>query len=234
MYRHLRIAVLAPCFEEEARIGNVVRRVREWGEADIVLVVDDGSRDDSARAARAAGAEVLALPERRGVGAALREGLRSLRGRADVVVVIAGNDKDEPREIPRLLDPIAEGSADFVQGSRYLSGGRASGDMPLYRRFATRLHPLLFSISTGRKVTESTNGFRAFRLSLLEDPRVKLEASSLDGYALEPHLYASVLRLGYPTCEVAVTKTYPPRKLGYTKMKAGRDWWEILRPLFLR
>lgn len=208
--------------------------MRAWGGADVILVVDDGSRDNSAEVARASGAEVLALPERRGVGAALREGFRALKGRADVVVVLAGNDKDEPLEIPRLLAPLAEGRAEFVQGSRYLAGGCASGDMPLYRRLATRVHPLIFSLTTGRKVTESTNGFRAFRLSLLDDPRLSLEAASLDGYALEPYLYANVVRLGYSTCEVPVTKTYPSRKKGYTKMKAGRDWWEILRPLFLR
>ena len=148
-----------------------------------------------------------------------------------MIVVIAGNNKDEPNEIPRLLDPIADGRAVFVQGSRYLVRGGAAGDMPLYRRFATRLHPLLFSLCTGRKVTESTNGFRAFRVSLLSDSRLRLEDAQLNGYALEPHFYARVIRLGYPTSEVPVTKTYPPRVEGYTKMQPGRDWWAMVRPL---
>lgn len=199
-----------------------------------MLVVDDGSRDGSAEAARAAGAEVLELPVRGGVGAALREGFRALKDRADIVVVMAGNDKDEPEEIPRLLAPIVEGRADFVQGSRYAKGGGAAGDMPLYRRLATRLHPLLFSLATGRRVTESTNGFRAFRVTLLSDSRLDLEQAWLDGYALEPYFYANVIRLGYATCEVPVTKTYPARATGYTKMRPGRDWWQILRPLLKR
>jgi len=146
-------------------------------------------------------------------------------------VVIAGNNKDAPEEIPRLLDPIING-ADFVQGSRFLAGGRAGG-MPLYRHVATRLHPLLFSLTSGKRVSESTNGFRAFRAALLDDPRINLHQSWLDEYELEPYLYWKAIRLGYRTAEVPVTKIYPPRAIGYTKMKPITGWWSMLRPLVL-
>jgi len=228
MYRGLRVAVVAPCHDEAPRIGNVVRRVKAWGGAEVILVVDDGSRDDSAAVARAAGAEVLRLPERSGVGAALRAGFFALQARADVIVILAGNDKDEPLEIPKLVDPLAEGRASFVQGSRYARGGAALGGMPLYRRIATRLHPLLFSLTTGRWVTESTNGFRAFFSSVLLDGR--LDLGRFDGYELEPYFYSRLIRLGYDTCEVPVRKTYPASG-SYTKIRM-RDWWAMLRPLF--
>ncbi len=227
MYRNLRVGVIAPCHDEASRIGNVVRRVKEWGGADVVLVVDDGSVDGSWEVARGAGAEVLRLEERSGVGAALRAGFFSLHDRVDAIVVMAGNDKDEPLEIPRLLAPLAEGRAVFVQGSRYAKGGAALGAMPLYRRFATRLHPFLFRLATGKRVTESTNGFRAFLSSVLLDGRLNL--GRFDGYELEPYFYSRVVRLGYETCEVPVTKTYPASG-PYTKIQV-RDWWAILRPL---
>jgi len=233
VYRSLSVLVIAPCYDEEAKIGNVVSRVPR-PPVDEVLVVDDGSRDRSADVARAAGATVLSLGAVCGVGAALRAGYRhGLQRGFDVLVVVAGNNKDSPEEIPLLLDPIADGRADFVQGSRFLKAGADFGPMPLYRNLATRLHPLLFSLVARRRVTESTNGFRALHRRVLEDSRLNLEQPWLDEYELEPYLYLKAIRLGYRTVEVPVTKIYPPRALGQTKMQPGRGWWSILRPLVL-
>jgi dolichol-phosphate mannosyltransferase len=231
MYRGLHIVLVAPVLDEERKIGEVVRRAPRQI-VDHVLVVDDGSKDRSAEVARNLGAEVLSMGATVGVGAALRAGFRRARERgADAIVICAGNNKDAPEEIPRLLDPIVDG-ADFVQGSRFLAGGRTGG-MPLYRHLATRLHPLLFSLAAGKWVSESTNGFRAFRATLLDDPRIRLDQSWLDEYELEPYLYWKTIRLGYRTAEVPVTKIYPPKALGYTKMKPISGWWSMLRPIVL-
>src|SRR5262249_34764657 len=135
-----------------------------------------------------------------------------------------------PAEIPRLLDPILRDGFDFVQGSRFLDGG-GHGNMPIYRRFATRLHPTLFSLAVGKRVTESTNGFRAFKVSILRDKRIYWNDAWLDKYELEPYLLFKAIRLGYRHTEVPVTKIYPPKHLGYTKMKPITGWWSILRPL---
>lgn len=231
MYRGLKVILIAPVLDEEVKIAEVVRRAPR-AVVDTVLVVDDGSRDRSREVARAGGAEVLEMGATVGVGAALRAGFGWARERRfDVIVVIAGNNKDAPEEIPRLLAPIIDG-ADFVQGSRFLTGGRTGG-MPLYRRVATRLHPLLFSLAARKRVSESTNGFRAFRAALLDDPRIRLDQSWLDQYELEPYLYWKTIRLGYRTAEVPVTKIYPPKAIGYTKMKPITGWWSMLRPLVL-
>jgi len=129
------------------------------------------------------------------------------------------------------LDPIAEDRADFVQGSRFLKRGASFGAMPAYRQIATRFHPVLFSLVARRWVTESTNGFRAVRTRILADPRLDLSQAWLRQYELEPYLYLRSIQLGYRTVEVPVTKIYPPKRLGQTKMKPIAGWWSILRPL---
>src|SRR3954447_19425734 len=231
MYRGLNVIVIVPVFNEEAKIGKVLARMpREI--ADEVLVVDDGSTDDSLEVARSSGAKVISMDATLGVGAALQIGYDYAVSRQyDVTVTVAGNNKDAPEEIPSLLDPIAEGRADFVQGSRFLKRDASFGAMPAYRRIATRLHPLLFSLVARRWITESTNGFRAVRTCILADPRLDLSQTWLRQYELEPYLYLRSIQLGYRTVEVPVTKIYPPKHMGQTKMKPIAGWWSILRPL---
>jgi len=232
VYQGRSIIAIIPAYNEQAKIGRVVERI-DSGLVDKILVVDDGSTDSTANVSLRRRASVLSLGRTRGVGAALRSGLEvARRGGFDVAVILAGNDKDNPAEIPRLLDPICKGESKFVIGSRYLAGGVADGAMPAYRRLATRLHPWLMSRLTGRNLTESTNGFRAIDLTLLDDPRIHLDQPWLDGYGLEVYLLWKVLQLGYGHTEVPCTKTYPPRSLGQTKMTPIIGWWSILRPVF--
>jgi dolichol-phosphate mannosyltransferase len=196
-----------------------------------LLVFDDGSTDGALQ-----GIDpriiVLRNEQNQGIGAAMKRVFQyALDSAYDVLVIHAGNDKDNPLEIPALVAPIERDAADFVQGSRYLGGG-GFGNMPAYRVLGTRvIHPLLFSIAARKRVTESTNGFRAFRVALLRDTRIDWRQGWLDRYELEPYLLMKTIRLGYRHMEVPVTKIYPPHQLGYTKMRPGIDWWSIVRPI---
>lgn len=228
----MRTLAVPVCFNEEHKIGRVVDRFSVDIPCDL-MVMDDGSTDNSAAEVRARGVSVLSHPERRGVGAAIRTAIKhAVKEEYDVIVILAGNDKDRPAEIPILLAPIEKEGAHLVQGSRYLKKGEY-GEMPYYRKLATRLHPLLFSAFAGQRFTDTTNGFRAVHLSIFKHPKMNIDQDWLNRYELEPYLLFQTVKLGFRVCEVPVTKIYPPKKQGYTKMKPFTGWWSILRPIFL-
>ena len=223
-----RVAAVVPAWNETGKIGDVVRKVpRRW--AATVIVVDDCSSDDTAGEARAAGAEVVIRHEvNKGVGAGIRTGLLEAKRRGiEVACILSGDDQHEPDELPRVLAPIFAGEADLVQGSRWLPGGATPG-IPADRRWLTQVYPVLFRLASGHAVTDGTNGLRAFRLSLLDDPRIRLEQDWLDRYELEPYLLYQAMRAGYRVTEAPVTVRYHGR--GTTKMRF-KDGWRILRPL---
>jgi dolichol-phosphate mannosyltransferase len=199
-----------------------------------VVLVDDGSTDGAPEAAAGRpGFRVLRNDRRLGLGASIKRAFRlALDDGYEALVIMAGNGKDDPAEIPRLLAPLAAGAADFVQGSRFLAGG-GHLNMPLHRRFATRLHPLLFGLVAGVRATETTNGFRALRATILADPRIRWQAAWLDDYELEQYVQLQAARFGYRRVEVPVTKRYPGGGAPYTKVRAFSGWWSIMKPLVL-
>jgi len=233
------VLVCPVAYNENIKLKKAIERFLEspvYGKVDY-LIVDDSSDDGTTEMIQSfadQGVKTVRHPKRQGVGAAIRTGITYARENGyEVIVIMAGNDKDDPKEISLLVAPVLEAGYDLVQGSRYLLGRRIGGDMPFYRKVATQVHPFLLSCLTGKKVTDSTNGFRAIRLSIFDDARINLHQEWLDHYELEPYILYKVLTLGCRFREMGVTKIYPPRTLGYTKMRPIVDWWSILRPLIL-
>ncbi len=219
--------------ESASRMAHAIRHHGLAGVQVEALIVDDGSTDGIPQEVTSTHQfHLLKNPGRKGVGYAILQAYQfGLDHGFDVMMTMAGNNKDNPDEIVRILEPIVKDEADFVQGSRYLKGGQF-GNMPFYRRISTQiLHPLLFSLVSGKRITDSTNGFRAVHAKILKDTRIDLTQDWLHQYELEPYLFCMAIRLKYRVMEAPVSKIYPNHKLGYTKMKPITGWWSILKPL---
>src|SRR3984893_5662567 len=231
MYEHRSIAIILPAWNEAGKIGRAVTRMpRDL--VDVVLVVDDGSTDGTAGGAERAGAQVLRHDRNQGVGAAIRTGIEWAQAH-DIALtgIMAGDDQDDPREIVLLARSIVEKGADFVQGSRYVKGGRRL-NQPLSRTIMTRGYSVLFWLCVLRPVTDATNGFKLFRTEVTRS--MNLRQPWLDRYELDPSLLYEAMRRQVRVAEIPVTKYYPAdRAVGYTKMRAILDWWRISRPMVL-
>jgi dolichol-phosphate mannosyltransferase len=148
------------------------------------------------------------------------------------VVILAANGKDDPAEASRLIDKLRDGY-DYVQGSRFLREGGASVHLPTGRGLMIRGYTFLFRVLSGFPGTDVTNGYRAYRLALLDDPRIRIDQAWLDRYELEYYLHWKAITLGYRVVEVGVSKTYPKGGGNYSKIRRVRDWWSIVRPTLL-
>jgi glycosyltransferase involved in cell wall biosynthesis len=162
----LKVAVGIPAFNEEMPIAKVILRARRY--SDFVVVVDDGSTDDTRRIAEALGARVISHGRRMGYGAAISscfEAARSLG--ADVLVTLDADGQHDPGEIPKLLAPIKDGSADIVVGSRFSNDSNA-GQTPAYRAAGIRLLTSLSDAASHLQLTDAQCGFRAYNRNAIE------------------------------------------------------------------
>jgi len=220
--------------------GNLLKVLAKFGDKivdEICIAVDCMTRDELdeiGKVAKEIGTPVHIIrnEKRKGVGYAIREGIEYALGNGyDVAVVMAGNNKDDPSEIPRLLTPILKEDYDYVQGSRYLPGGKRVKN-PFLRGVFSRLYPFFWTLFTNIQCTDVTNGFRAYKLKIFSDKQIDIWQDWLDSYELEYYIHYKVLALGYKMKEVPVSKIYPySHKGGYSNISPFRDWWKIVGPL---
>jgi dolichol-phosphate mannosyltransferase len=227
-------ALVVPVINEGARIRDQLRRIAQCAPATDTVIADGGSTDGSLDLAFLREVGVRALLVKRDVGrlgAQLRMAYawcldQGYRG----IVTIDGNGKDGVEAIDLFVGALGQGF-DYVQGSRYVPGGRAV-NTPLDRRLAGRLvHAPLLSLAAGRRYTDTTNGFRAYSARYLADPRVAPFRAAFDRYALLFYLTVRAGQLGYRTCEIPVTRSYPAGEKVPTKISGLRGRFAMLGEL---
>jgi len=149
-----------PARNEGDSVAAVIGEIRAADPNFDIVVVDDGSTDPTAQAAKAAGAIVLRLPYNLGIGGAVQTGYQyALENDFDIAVQVDADGQHDPSEIARLLGPILEGRADMVVGTRFAEGGGYRGTR--MRRVGIHLFAAIVSLMVRQRVTDTTSGFRA-------------------------------------------------------------------------
>ncbi len=203
------IAVI-PCFNEENFIGDIVTRARIY--ADKVIVIDDGSTDNTSEVAKAAGAEVIRHERRRGAGAATKSGFEAAKtNNADILVTLDGDGQHDPDEIPQVLAPILRGGADLVIGSRFLQPNLNQSQsvsislkhVPKYRKFGIDVITWLYNFGSKVKVSDSQSCFRAHSRRLIEAVNI-----TENGFGFSVQVLIQAREKGFLIKEVPVSCIY--------------------------
>ena len=207
---NVRAVALIPAFNEATSIASVVEGVK--ASVARVIVIDDGSTDGTAERARAAGAEVVAHPENRGKGHAVRTGIaRVLAGDFTHVLLLDADMQHLPEEAPALLAAAAGTGADVILGERRFHRSR----MPASRYHANRIGSRVLSWFVGVPVLDTQCGFRVFRVDALRPLRL-----SASGYEIETEMLVKVLRRGGRLASVPITAVYGGQR---SKLRPLRD-----------
>lgn len=214
---HRRLSIIIPAKNEAAVIGDVVASVRGICKDAEILVVDDGSTDDTGTVARQHGARVVRNPVSLGNGAAIKAGARAASG--DILVMMDGDGQHKAEDIPSLLEKLDEGY-DMVIGARD-SGSHAG----VGRLAANGLYNVFASVISGHRIPDLTSGFRAVRGDLFKKFLYLLP----NGFSYPTTITMSFLRSGYPVTFVPVKAE---KRTGKSHIRPIRDGLRFLAIIF--
>ena len=212
----MKLSVVIPCYNEVRTIRHIVDRVRAAPVAEReIIIVDDCSRDGTRDLLRTEIAplvdKILFHEVNQGKGAALRTGFRAATG--DVVVVQDADLEYDPQDYPRLLQPILEGKADVVFGSRF-QGGQPHRVVYFWHMVGNKFLTLLSNMATNINLTDMETCYKVFRREVLQ--RIEIEENR---FGFEPEITAKVARLGVVIYEVGISyygRTYKEgKKIGW-------------------
>ena len=208
------ILALIPAYQEGPRIAAVVERTRLHLP---VVVVDDGSTDDTADRGEAAGAMVLRQLPNAGKGAALRRGFRhAIEHDAEAVITLDADGQHDPAEIPRFLAAYEDGHPELVIGSRNFR------TMPPVRRLSNTLGGLVFSAAVGQRIADNQSGYRLIGRRLM----TALLDSDESGFEFEVEMIARCISLGLQIAEVPIRTIYAGEP---SHIRPWRHFTEFLR-----
>ncbi|MDI6740479.1 MAG: glycosyltransferase family 2 protein [Candidatus Edwardsbacteria bacterium] len=222
---HPKIVVIVPARNESANIAAVLADLRGAAKSCDILVVDDGSSDDTVLQAKAdRHANVISLPFNLGIGGAVQTGFLYARRKGyDLAVQCDGDGQHIAGEIPKLLAPLLEDKADVVIGSRFLDPGN-SYSAPLLRRCGMLVFEAVNSLLIGRRITDNTSGFRAYNRRAIQF----LAEHYPDDYP-EPEAVILLGRNGFRITEVPVTMR--PRLEGRSSISGLRSVYYMAKVL---
>ena len=195
------IVATIPCYNEEHYIADVVHRTKKY--VDQVIVIDDGSQDNTLKVAQDAGACVIRSESNIGAGAATKSCFKAAKTHsADILVTLDGDNQHFPEEIPNLLAPILSDDADLVIGTRFRGG---VSNIPRYRKLGISLITWLINIGSDVKISDAQSCFRAHNARLLENVNI-----TDSGFGFSVQIIIEARRKGYRIMEVPISCLYHP------------------------
>ncbi|HKQ39807.1 MAG TPA: glycosyltransferase family 2 protein [Verrucomicrobiae bacterium] len=207
MYRDKKVVVVMPAYNAAKTLVQTYEEVMAQGVVDLVIVVDDASRDETtAIAEKLPNTQVLKHPNNLGYGGNQKTCYRlALEAGADIVIMVHPDYQYTPKLIPAMVSLIANGVHPCVLGSRILGGHALKGGMPWWRYVSNRFLTLFSNIFMGAKLSEFHTGYRAFSREILQ--RLPLEVNSND-FIFDNQMLAQVLWFGYTIGEVSCPTLY--------------------------
>jgi len=199
MHAGRRGLIVVPAYNEERSISRVLDGLAPYRSDFDVLVVNDGSLDDTEELVKSARVLQAVLPCNLGYSRAVQTGLRfGVRKRYPLVVLFDADGQHDPANLSALVAPLMAGEADLTLGSRYLSGPGNRTGLPLARRIGQWVFALLASVMTGRTISDTTSGFKAMTCNVAEEV--------LRGQFVDMHseLLVYLIRLGFRVKEVPI------------------------------
>lgn len=234
--RKTKYAVLIPVINEGERVRAQLRKMAEIPGMPDIIIGDGGSSDGSLDYEFLKSCNVRSLLVKTGPGK-LSAQLRmlfdfGLKEGYEGFVTIDGNNKDSVESIPLFVQALEEGF-DYLQGSRYVPGGREI-NTPKDRKFGLKyIHAPVISLAAGVRYTDTTNGFRGIACRFLNDPRVQPFRDIFDTYNLHYYMSVRAGRLKYRVKEIPVTRSYPASGPTPSKIGGFKGKFHILKQLFL-
>ncbi len=209
MFKDKRVIVVMPAYNAATTLRRTYREVMEQDFVDLVIVVDDGSNDQTVAVARSlTGVIVHEHPRNRGYGANQKTCYRiAIEQGGDIVIMVHPDYQYTPKLIPAMVTLIGNDLYACVLGSRILGGYAIQGGMPVWKYVANRILTLVENILLGAKLSEYHTGFRAFSRELLE--KLDLEILS-DDFVFDNQMLASILWQGYRIAEISCPTKYFP------------------------
>ncbi|PLR90769.1 glycosyltransferase family 2 protein [Bacillus sp. T33-2] len=207
-----KYCIIIPIINEGERIIKQLTKMKSFSNDIDLVIVDGGSTDGSTNInlLQSMGVRTLIVKKDKGkLSSQLRIGYAyALKQGYEGIITIDGNDKDDVNAIPIFINELESGF-DFIQGSRYIKGGKAV-NTPIIRDVAIKLiHAPIISLVAGFRYTDTTNGFRGYSRRYILDPRVNPFREIFDTYELLAYLSVRASQLGFQTKEVPVTRKYP-------------------------